>query len=45
MMTAIWLLATPERRRAPQVEAFVKLATARFRLFRGLLRGETVPAC
>ena len=45
MMTAIWLLTTPERGRMPQVEAFLRLATARFRALRPMLRGEGPPGC
>lgn len=43
MTTAIWLLSTPERRRAPLVEAFIKLAALRFRDLRPRMRGEGVP--
>lgn len=40
MQTAIWLLTTPERARAPQIAAFMRLAVARFRAQRRALRGE-----
>jgi DNA-binding transcriptional LysR family regulator len=43
MTTAIWLLTTPERRRVPQIEAFIGLAAARFRDLRPRLRGEGPP--
>jgi DNA-binding transcriptional LysR family regulator len=43
MMTAVWLLTTPERARVPRIEAFVRLATERVRRHRPLLRGEGVP--
>lgn len=40
MQTAIWLLAAPDRRRIPQVDAFVRLAVERFHALKGPLRGE-----
>ena len=40
MMTAIWLLTTPERARVPRIEAFVRLATERVRIHRPRLKGE-----
>ena len=40
MMTAIWLLTTPERARVPRIEAFMRLAAERFRTLRPMLRGE-----
>jgi DNA-binding transcriptional LysR family regulator len=45
MMTAIWLLTTPERARVPRIEAFMRLATERVRALRPRLRGDApVPA-
>ncbi|EYD77160.1 transcriptional regulator, LysR family [Rubellimicrobium mesophilum DSM 19309] len=44
MTTAIWLLTTPERRKVPRIEAFVRLAALRFRDLRPRLRGEGTPA-
>lgn len=40
MMTALWLLSTPERARSPRIGAFARFAAARVRALRPLLRGE-----
>ncbi|TNC62130.1 LysR family transcriptional regulator [Rubellimicrobium roseum] len=42
MMTAVWLLTTPETAKLPRIEAFIRFATARVRALRPMLRGERI---